>query len=119
MQTEEMIIVNEFCVYHNVDLAFITALKDSGLIEVIIMEEKLYMPQTQLPHLEKMVRLYYEMDINLEGIETITYLLNRMNEMQQEIMQLNNRLSLYENDWCKTLQHYNSSQIEATFLIIA
>jgi hypothetical protein len=98
MQTEEMIIVNEFCIHHNIDLTFITALKDSGLIEVTIMEEKLYMPETQLPNLEKMVRLYYEMDINLEGIETITYLLNRMNEMQLEIMKLNNRLRLYEND---------------------
>lgn len=98
MQTEEMIIVNEFCIYHNVDMSFITALKDSGLIELTKMEEKLYMPQTQLPHLEKMVRLYYEMDINLEGIETISYLLGRMNEMQQEIVQLNNRLRLYEND---------------------
>jgi hypothetical protein len=98
MQTEEMIIVNEFCIHHNIDLTFITALKDSGLIEVTIMEEKIYMPETQLPNLEKMVRLYYEMDINLEGIETITYLLNRMNEMQLEIMKLNNRLRLYEND---------------------
>jgi hypothetical protein len=98
MQTEEMIIVNEFCIHHNIDLTFITALKDSGLIEVTIMEEKIYMPETQLPNLEKMVRLYYEMDINLEGIETITYLLNRMNEMQLEIMKLNNRLRLYENE---------------------
>lgn len=98
MQTEEMIIVNEFCVYHNIGLDFIDGLKDSGLIEIFKADEKLYMPESQLPHLEKMVRLHYEMDINLEGIETITYLLSRMAEMQQQIMQLNNRLNMYEND---------------------
>ncbi len=97
MSTEEMIIVNEFCIHHNIEPGFIIALKDSGLIEVYTEEEKLCMSQEQLPHLEKMVRLYYEMDINLEGIETITYLLERMNEMQQQISLLNSRLQLYEN----------------------
>jgi chaperone modulatory protein CbpM len=98
MQTEEMIIVNEFCVHHNINISFINALQQSGLIEITQAEEKLYMPENQLPHLEKMVRLYYEMDINLEGIETITYLLSRMNQMQQEIMLLKNRLGIYEED---------------------
>lgn len=97
MQTGEMIIVNEFCVHHNISISFINALQQSGLIEITETEQQLYLHESQLPHLEKMVRLYYEMDINLEGIETITYLLNKMNEMQQQITQLNNRLSIYEN----------------------
>lgn len=98
MQTEEMIIVKEFCVHHNIDITFIHALKNSGLVELIVVEDKLVIMQSQLAHLEKLVRLFYEMDINLEGIETITYLLSRMNDMEQQIMQLNNRLSMYEND---------------------
>jgi chaperone modulatory protein CbpM len=97
MQTEEMIIINEFCLHHNIDASFIEALNDSGLIVVTRTDEKLYIPENQLPHLEKLVRLHYEMDINLEGIETITYLLSRMADMQQQIMQLNNRLMIYEN----------------------
>jgi len=97
MQTEEMIVVNEFCIHHNIDISFIHSLQESGLIEITHTAEKLYLHESQLPRLEKMLRLYYEMDINLEGIETITYLLNRMNEMQQQITQLNNRLSIYEN----------------------
>ena len=97
MQSEHMIIVDEFCIHHNIEVNFVNALKDSGLIELTIVEEKLCMPETQLPNLEKLVRLY-EMDINLEGIETITYLLQRMNEMQQEIRQLNNRLSIYREE---------------------
>jgi len=96
MLTEEMIPAETFCMHHNIELAFIYSLKNSGLIEIASIEEKVFVPVSQLPHLEKMVRLYQEMDINLEGIETITYLLQRMNEMQQKIVQLSNRLSRYE-----------------------
>jgi chaperone modulatory protein CbpM len=98
MQTEEMVAADEFCMYHQVELSFINSLKDSGLIEISIVEEKIFLPVSQLSQLEKLVRLYYEMDINLEGIETITHLLQRMNDMQQHIRQLSNRLSRYEHD---------------------
>jgi hypothetical protein len=98
MQTEEMIPVNEFCIHHNIETSFIYSLQKSGLIEISTIHEETFVPVNQLSQLEKLVRLYYEMDINLEGIETISYLLQRMNEMQQQILQLSNRLSLYEND---------------------
>jgi chaperone modulatory protein CbpM len=98
MQTEEMIAADEFCMHHQVELSFIHSLKDSGLIEISIVEEKVFLPVSQLSQLERLVRLYYEMDINLEGIETITHLLQCMNDMQQQIRQLSNRLSRYEQD---------------------
>ncbi len=96
MQTDEMIAADEFCTHHQIELSFIHSLKESGLIEVAVVEEKVFVPMEQLTNLERIVRLYYEMDINLEGIETITYLLERMNSMQQQIRELNDRLSLYE-----------------------
>lgn len=96
MQTDEMIAAEEFCTHHNIELTFINSLKESGLLEISVVEEKIFLPVNQLSQLEKMVRLYYEMDINLEGIETITYLLQRMNDMQQQIVQLSNRLSRYD-----------------------
>jgi chaperone modulatory protein CbpM len=98
MQTEDMVPANEFCIHHNIELSFIHSLKESGLIEITSIEENSFLPVSQLNQLEKLVRLYYEMDINLEGIETITYLLQRMNEMQQQVVSLNNRLRLYENE---------------------
>lgn len=97
MQTEEMILADEFCTHHHIELSFINSLEKSGLLEISIVEEKVFLPVSQLSHLERLVRLYYEMDINLEGIETITYLLQRMNDMQQQIVQLSNRLSRYEH----------------------
>lgn len=98
MEKEEMISADEFSFHHNIELTFIQSLHESGLIEITIIEEKIFISVSQLKNLEKLVRLYHEMDINLEGIETITYLLQRMNEMQQEILLLNNKLRMYEND---------------------
>jgi hypothetical protein len=44
------------------------------------------------------MRLKQEMNINVEGIETITYLLQSIKDMQLHIVQLTNRLSFFEND---------------------
>jgi hypothetical protein len=41
--------------------------------------------------LEKFVRLHYDLDINLEGIETINYLLEKIEKMQREILELRNK----------------------------
>ena len=98
MATQDMITAQDFCIHHNVEISFIQSLNESGLTEVTQQEETLCVPLHQLPQLEKMVRLYYEMDINMEGLETITHLLNRMNEMQQEIVKLQNRLGVYEEE---------------------
>lgn len=98
MHTEEMIPASEFCIHHNIELSFIYSLKESGLIEITSIEEKIFVPLSQLSLLEKLVRLYYEMDINLEGIETISYLLERLNDLQRQVISLNNKLRLYEND---------------------
>ena len=98
MQTEEMIPADEFCIHHKIELSFINSLNESGLLEIFSTEEKIFVPVNQLNRLESLVRLYYEMDINLEGIETISYLLQRMSDMQQQISLLSNRLSRYEQD---------------------
>lgn len=98
MQTDEMINVQDFCIHHHVELSFIDIVSESGLVEIIQADETQLVPQNQLPQLERLVRLYYEMNINIEGIETITHLLNRLNDMRQEIVLLNNQLRFYENE---------------------
>jgi hypothetical protein len=91
-----MIPADEFCASHNIEITFINSLQEAGLIEVTTIRETEYIHKNQLNELEKIVRLYYEMDINLEGIETVIHLLQRINVMQDEITLLKNRLRLYE-----------------------
>ena len=96
MQTQNLIAINEFCINHNIDISFINSLQLTGLIEVTTQHETVFIDAGQLQQLEKYISFYYELDINLEGIETITYLLQRINVMQDEIMALKNKLRLYE-----------------------
>lgn len=96
MQTEYLISVEDFCAIHNVDLSFISSLKQTGLIEVTTIKEAGFIDADQLQQLEKFIRFYYELDINLEGIETITHLLQRISNLQDEVTSLRNRLRLYE-----------------------
>jgi hypothetical protein len=75
MQDENLVSATTFCVYHNIELSFIHSLKEHGMIETVTVEEEIFLPLTQLDRLERIVRLHFELDINLEGIETITHLL--------------------------------------------
>jgi hypothetical protein len=65
----------------------ISTIKDTGFIDA-----------DQLHQIEKYIRFYYELDINMEGIETITHLLHRVISLQDEITELRNRLRLYESN---------------------
>jgi len=96
MQTKNLIAVNEFCISHNIEISFISSLQENGLIKIDTIREAAFIDADQLQQVEKFIRFYYDLDINLEGIETITHLLHRMNEMQDEIIALRNRLSIYE-----------------------
>ena len=86
-----------FCLNHNIDYHFIEELHELGLIEIQEEPEAVLIPEEQLPALEKMVRLHVDLDINVEGIETISYLLQRIENMQHEIMELRNRVDFYKH----------------------
>ena len=91
-----MVAASEFCRSHNVEISFLYSLSESGLLEITNVEETVFINQEQLPELEKLVRLHYDMDINLEGIEAIYHLLQQMKTMQDEMRVLKNKLALYE-----------------------
>jgi hypothetical protein len=96
MQTGKLIALDEFCASHNIEISFISSLQQTGLIEISTIEETGFIDAGQLQQLEKLLCFYYDLDINLEGIETITHLLQKINSLQDEIMLLRNRLRLYE-----------------------
>ena len=96
MLSKNLIPINEFCVNHNIEISFISSLQQTGLIEITTIKETEFIDVAQLRQLEKFVRFYFDLDINIEGIETITHLLQRINSMQDEITMLRNRLRLYE-----------------------
>jgi hypothetical protein len=96
MQTENLIAIEDFCVNHNIEVSFISSLQQTGLIEITTIKKTKFIDINNLKYLEKIVRFYYELDINLEGVEAIIHLLQRVNTMHDEIISLKNKLRLYE-----------------------
>ena len=96
MDKEEMIAADLFCASHNIEVSFLHSLCNSGLLEVTTIDNTVFISNEQLPDLERLVRWHYDMDINLEGLETISHLLHQLKEMQQEMQNLKSRLGLYE-----------------------
>ena len=90
MESGELIPIKDFCIYHNVEYSFIDSLESSGLISITSVQQSSFIQAEDLRKLEKFVRLHYDLDINLEGIETINYLLEKMEEMQNELSHLKN-----------------------------
>lgn len=96
MYTKKFIPVDEFCINHNIDTSFITTLQDNGMIKTTTLKKNLFFDAGQLLKLEKIICFYYELDINLEGIESISHLLERIEILQNEISDLRNRILFYE-----------------------
>ena len=94
MQTD-LIIINDFCDRCHVDPSFIMELEEDGLIEVRVIDEERYLPASQLAELERYTHLYYDLSINIEGIDAIHHLLQRMEEMQNELHELRSQLRLF------------------------
>jgi hypothetical protein len=93
---EHLISTDDLCNHYHVEYSFISSLQQHGLIEVTTINEHSFIDHDHLSYIERLMRLHYDLDINLEGIEAITYLLNRVKSMQEEITALRNRLEGYE-----------------------
>ena len=96
MKSDDLIPAEEICDHYKVEFSFINYLHQFGLLEITTVEETYYIPQVQLRKLEQLVRLHYDLNINLEGIDAITHLLDRVNGLQSQITSLKIRLNLYE-----------------------
>ncbi|MES2266562.1 MAG: chaperone modulator CbpM [Bacteroidota bacterium] len=97
MRTENLITVNDFCVYHNVEYTFVDYLADAGLVKVVTVNKTQSIPLDEIQKLERLVRLHNELEINEPGIATINNLLQKLEDMEQEMSVLRSKLRLYES----------------------
>ena len=97
MEQTEMIVLDKFCNSHHVEVSFIRSLEEYGLLQTIIVNETLCVASNELPKLEQILRLNRELNINSEGIDVVINLLQRIEDMQNEINELRNKLNFYES----------------------
>lgn len=96
MDPKEYVLISEFCNSHEIQSSFVTSLNEFGLLEIIVIEDREYLDPDQVRELEKMMRMHYELEINLQGIDAINNLLSRVSALQDRVRYLENRLRRYE-----------------------
>ena len=84
---------------YEIEESFIESLREVGLIQVVNQDDDRFIEYDDLSDLEQFIRWHYEMDINVEGIDALHNMLDRVRLLQSEIEQLRNELQFY-----KTLQ---------------
>ncbi len=96
MEKTNLILIEQFCTNHNIEFSFIDSLKQFGLVEIVIVDEQHYLPHEQLSDVERMMRLHYDLDINMEGIDAISHLLTQIQELKRQLVASQNRLKRFE-----------------------
>jgi len=96
MQNENLISVTACCKHYDIEVSFIHSLDQYGFIKIVSVDAAEFLDTDELQTLEKFIRLHYELDINMQGIEAINFLLDRVQNMQQQIAFLKSKLTVYE-----------------------
>lgn len=96
MATRNLIQIEQVCTHCGVDVTFIHSLHDLGHVEVIIENNDHFIDESQLKTLEQMIYFHSELQINLEGIDAIANLLNKIETLQQELIATKNKLDAFE-----------------------
>ena len=95
MATTELILIQQICNCHDIEFTFMNDLNELGLIEIYTVEDYKYIHEDQLKDVEKMIRMHRELNINLEGIDAIYNLQQRIDQLEQELTQSQNRLKAF------------------------
>jgi hypothetical protein len=98
MNEKHLIPTQTICSHYNIEISFVDALNRMGLIQIEIIEQSQFIHQDQISDLEKIIRLHEDLHVNLEGIDVVFNLLEKEQELKNELNSLKNRLRLYEND---------------------
>ena len=94
--SEDHVSLDQFCRSCNIEMAFVYSLAAQDLCEIIVIEEKEYVLQDDLRLLERLSRLHYEMEINLEGLYAIVHLQEKIERLKEEVKSLSRNLDRHQ-----------------------
>lgn len=92
----ELITITEYCINYNIEPDFIGSLEESGIIVLTSIGKDKFIHQEQFSELNRYIHFHYDLHINMEGIDAIRHLLEKVNGLQEEIHGLKDRLHLHE-----------------------
>ncbi|MCK8141078.1 chaperone modulator CbpM [Flavobacterium sp. I-SCBP12n] len=97
MNLEKLIPITELCSHYKVEISFFTNLNEMGLVSIKTIETTSYIESDAIYEIEKMIRMHQELAVNTEGIDVVFNLLQKIDNLQKELVSVKNRLRLYES----------------------
>jgi hypothetical protein len=79
-------------------LVFFNSLSENDLIEIVVEEETSFLPLSNVSRLEQIVRIHRDLEVNIEGVDIILNLLYQVDQLENELAHIKNRLGFYENE---------------------
>ncbi|MGY3054703.1 chaperone modulatory protein CbpM [Pedobacter sp. UYEF25] len=92
----KLIAIADICLYEEIEINFVHALADFGLITTIVVKKTAFLDADELPKLTRFQHLYKDLDINLEGLHAVAHLLNQLEDVQSRVISLENELNYYK-----------------------
>jgi len=96
MNIENFIPLKQLSTHYEVEVSFFNNLSEMGLIEINTIEQTHYVQEDKIRDIEKMIRMHHELDLNIESIDVVFNLLQKINSLQSELLAAKNRLKMYE-----------------------
>ena len=97
MNIENLISLPTLSTHYKVEIAFFNNLSEMGLLEIKTIEETQYIHPDAIFEIEKIIRMHQELEVNIEGIDVVFNLLQKIEDLQNELITIKNRLRLYES----------------------
>ncbi|GGZ80640.1 chaperone modulator CbpM [Algibacter mikhailovii] len=96
MADNDFIPISTLCNHYTIEVSFFKQLQDAGLVEIQYVEKTQCLHQNNLATFEKIIRIHKELQVNIEGIDVVLNLLERVEILNNELQLVKTRLGLYE-----------------------
>lgn len=93
----ETIPVTHLCAHYQTDTQFFERLEEYGLITLVQVSKTPSIEVDRIKEVERWIHLHYDLNINMEGLDAIAHLLEKMERLQSELSQVKSRLRGFED----------------------
>lgn len=98
MESTTYLKITDVCKGYKVERNYIVELNDFGLLKIEEQEKEPCIEISELQKLEKILTFHRDLNINLEGIDVILNLLERIDELNRSLRSAQNKLKIYQQE---------------------
>jgi len=97
MNPKDFFPVGKLCELYDLEYSFFQEMHEFGLVELEVYSDERFIHQDALYLVEKIIRIHRDLQINLEGIDVVMNMLRRQEMLEEELLQLKNKLRRYDD----------------------